>query len=189
VPRLILLNGPPASGKSTLARCFAADHPLTLVLDVDLVRGLLGGWLDQPQEAGLIARKLALGMAQTQLADGRDVVVPQYLGRLDFVLALEQVAVDAGAGFVELALLLDPEVVMGRFARRSAQPQSQTHRDAETLLERSGGVPALRGMCAALLEVVASRPLTRTVRPVDGDVAETYRLVREAIGQPDVRTA
>ncbi len=30
MPRLIALNGPPACGKSTLARLYAEDHPLTL---------------------------------------------------------------------------------------------------------------------------------------------------------------
>ncbi|MGH3461807.1 MAG: AAA family ATPase [Kribbellaceae bacterium] len=40
VPRLIVLNGPPGCGKSTIARRYAADHPLALALDVDTVRAL-----------------------------------------------------------------------------------------------------------------------------------------------------
>lgn len=44
--RLILLNGPPAVGKSTLACRYAADRTLTLNLDVDAVRRLIGGWRD-----------------------------------------------------------------------------------------------------------------------------------------------
>ncbi|WP_410647284.1 hypothetical protein [Amycolatopsis sp. cmx-4-54] len=35
MPRLSVLNGPPACGKSTLARRYAEEHPLTLNLDVD----------------------------------------------------------------------------------------------------------------------------------------------------------
>ena len=50
----------------------------------------LGAWLEHPAEAGLIARRLALAMARVQLGDGRDVVVPQFLGRLEFVLALQE---------------------------------------------------------------------------------------------------
>jgi hypothetical protein len=38
---LILLNGPPASGKSTIAQRFVNTHPLALNLDIDVVRGLL----------------------------------------------------------------------------------------------------------------------------------------------------
>jgi len=46
VPRLILLNGPPAAGKSTLAQMYADEHPLTLNLDIDKIRSLLGGRAD-----------------------------------------------------------------------------------------------------------------------------------------------
>jgi predicted kinase len=43
---LILLNGPPSSGKSTLARRWVLGHPLALNLDIDVVRGLLGAWAE-----------------------------------------------------------------------------------------------------------------------------------------------
>jgi 2-phosphoglycerate kinase len=42
VARLILLNGPPGIGKSTLAQRYVDDHPLALNLDIDSVRRLLG---------------------------------------------------------------------------------------------------------------------------------------------------
>ena len=53
---LVLLNGPSASGKSTLAARFIAEHPMALNLDVDVIRGLLGRRIDQPVDAsGVIA--------------------------------------------------------------------------------------------------------------------------------------
>lgn len=45
---LVVLNGPPASGKSTIAKRFVEARPLSLNLDVDVVRGMLGGWLNDP---------------------------------------------------------------------------------------------------------------------------------------------
>ena len=36
--RLILLNGPPGIGKSTIAGRFVADHPETMLLDLDADR-------------------------------------------------------------------------------------------------------------------------------------------------------
>ena len=46
MPRLIVLNGTPGCGKSTLARMFADDHPLALNLDIDQVRGFLASHPD-----------------------------------------------------------------------------------------------------------------------------------------------
>jgi predicted kinase len=175
VPRLVLINGAPGSGKSTLARRYVNEHPLTLALDIDVVRSMLGGWLDQPRQAGLLARRLALAMAEAQLSSGRDVVMPQFLGRLDFVLDLERLCADVGAEFIEVALLSNADDAAWRFTRRSEDPQSQGHRDAAALLERGGGVDGLPQMYARLLDVVAKRPATRIVVTVDGEIEHAYR--------------
>jgi len=175
VPRLVLINGAPGSGKSTLGGRYVDEHQLALALDIDVVRAMLGGWLDRPTEAGLLARRLALAMARVQLLSGRDVVVPQFLGRLDFVLELEQLSVDVGAQFVEVALISDAQDAARRFLRRSAAPLSDGHRDAAALLERLGGVDALPQMYARLLDVVAQRPATFTITTVEGEIEQAYR--------------
>lgn len=173
--RLILVNGLPASGKSTFARRYIGEHPLALGLDNDVVRGMLGCWLDQPTEAGVIARRMAVEMARVQLATGRDVVLPQFLGRLDFVLELEQLGADCGGMFVEVALLCTPEDAAHRFARRSRGAAAPAHRDAELLLERSGGLAAMPGLQERLLEVISSRPGTITVPTTQRSPGQTYR--------------
>ena len=76
MPKLVLLNGPPAVGKSTLARRYAHDHPLTLVLEIDAVRAMLGSWLEEWERSGPAARQIALAMARTHLEAGHDVIVP-----------------------------------------------------------------------------------------------------------------
>jgi predicted kinase len=70
VATLVLLNGPPASGKSTLAARLVEGRSLALNLDIDVVRGLLGAWIDRPADAGLAARALAVSMARTHLTAG-----------------------------------------------------------------------------------------------------------------------
>src|SRR5690348_3048770 len=158
------VNGPPASGRSTLARRYVADHPLALALDIDTVRGMLGGGLDQPMEACAAARRLALAMASAHLRSGHEVLVPQFLGRLDLITALDAVAAEMGVPFLEMALLSSPDDAAARFVRRSARPQAQEHRDAAAVQERSGGTKALPDMYERLLSVITARPATRVRR-------------------------
>jgi ATP-dependent 26S proteasome regulatory subunit len=61
-PSLLLLNGPPGIGKSTLGSRPVADRSLALCLDLDLVRAMLGRWQQSPQDSGLLARELAAVM-------------------------------------------------------------------------------------------------------------------------------
>jgi hypothetical protein len=68
-----------------LAHRYVEEHPLTLNLDIDRIRDLIGGWRDDPSAAGLLARAVALSAARTHLAAGQDVVIPQFLGRAEFL--------------------------------------------------------------------------------------------------------
>lgn len=176
-PRLLLLNGLPGSGKSTLARRYVADRPLALCLDVDVVRGLLGAWMDAPTEAGLLARRLALAMARVALGEGYDVVVPQFLARPEFVGQLRALAEELDAGFAEVVLVDDPDRARARLARRAAAPADDVQRDAHTLLDRGGGLDAVRELHERLHRSLADRPEAGRVRPVVGDVERTYRAV------------
>src|SRR5215467_13554868 len=103
VPRLILINGPPACGKSTMANMYAAGHPLALVLDIDRVRGCLGRWREDPPAAGRAARAIALAAAGAHLRAGHDVVVPQLLAQPGFLTDLERVAGAASARPADIA--------------------------------------------------------------------------------------
>ena len=135
MPKLVLLNGPPAVGKSTLARRYAHDHPLTLVLEIDAVRALLGSWLEEWERSGPAARQIALAMARTHLEAGYDVIVPQLLTRRAFVHELQATAEAAGGSFHEFALLDPRDVVLARLERRSEPGGGFS---ARALMEKQG---------------------------------------------------
>jgi predicted kinase len=178
---LVLLNGPPASGKSTIARRFVDARPLSLALDIDVVRGMLGAWLDDPSTAGLAARSLALVMAEAHLAGGHDVIVPQFLGRDDFIEQLGGAADRSGATFVETALWLDRGGAIAAFADRRAAPSTQAHHDAAALVDRSPQADPVGEMYDAFVRVVEQRPATRRIEVVPGDVEQTFARFESAL--------
>jgi predicted kinase len=117
VPRLIHLNGPPAVGKSTLARRWADEHPGTLNCDIDRLRPMIGGWESSDQAPWLI-RTAALAMITAYLRTGHDVVLPQAVGRHDQLDRFRTAAAEADAAFVCVLLTVDREEGVRRFHDR-----------------------------------------------------------------------
>jgi predicted kinase len=163
---LLLLNGPPGVGKSTMAARYVDDHPFALNLDIDVLRGQIGGWHSDPARAGLLARALAVAAARTHLLAGHDVVVPQFLGRPEFILELSALAAEVGTEFVEVVLLDSKENVQRRFFERNDPVKHTAASELSTMYDR-------------LLELLAARPDARIVRTAG--IPETYADLRRAL--------
>lgn len=123
IARLTLINGPPASGKSTIGRRYVNDHDHTALVEFDALRMTLPNW-EKDEATRLVARDLAGAAVVEHLDAGRDVVLPQYFGRLGYIVLLDALAREHGAAFVEVILEIDAEVAIDRFrARRSAMTE------------------------------------------------------------------
>ncbi|OKI22079.1 AAA family ATPase [Saccharothrix sp. CB00851] len=173
MPRLIALNGPPGCGKSTIARRYADNHPPALVLDVDRVRDLIAGDL---AEAGRLARDIAISAARTHLTSGHDVIVPQFLGRPEFLDRLCALAADVGVEYHEIVLHDTRENAIRRFLERGTVQATPAE---------------LSAMYDNLQAVIATRHPT-VIPSVEGDPAHTYHTLLAALnvqlGVPERRT-
>ncbi|WP_181873964.1 AAA family ATPase [Tsukamurella tyrosinosolvens] len=125
--RLILINGAPGSGKSSIAAALADEDPAMVVIDVDRLKHALPDWDRAPIESGIRAREQALDAAEVHLRAGLDVVLGQYLARTPFIEALERLADRCGARFAEIVLDLDAAELAARLEARAAAPDRPEH--------------------------------------------------------------
>jgi predicted kinase len=153
---LLVINGAPAVGKTTLARRYAAEHPLALVIDVDLLRTQLGGWQEH-DESKAIARELAAALARAHLTAGFDVLVPQYVGRPDFIARLRGLADHVGTAFVEVVLTDDPGHIAERFRARRAALATDSAPHPEYDVDDASVEQVVAGANAGLLRDAAAR--------------------------------
>jgi predicted kinase len=174
MPRLIVLNGPPGCGKSTLAARYAEDHPLAANLDVDRIRRLIGRWQDDPTASGLLARAMTLAAAREHLKSGHDVVIPQLIARAEFLEELEALATEVGADLREIVLSDDKASAVRRFEQRTEAAAHPSHVEAHEILMRAGGLEQLASMYDRLETLVASRTSAVVIASRHGHVDETY---------------
>ena len=178
-PRLVLLNGPPGIGKTTLAVRYVRDRPLALALDIDTLRRALGQWETDQESAGQLARGLALAMIRTHLAAGHDVVVPQYVARTDFLDALAAAAEAGGGDFSEIYLTDARAAVLERFAARADDEASRQHHDEA--VRNVGGPAGLAAMVDRIEAVRSRRAGATTVTTGAGEIEESYRALVAAL--------
>ena len=81
--KLIVLNGPPGSGKSTVAKAIRADLPLSFLVDIDEQRRFISEYEKRPEESRELVFAVAPSIVEACLREGVDVIVDKMIWPID----------------------------------------------------------------------------------------------------------
>ena len=173
-PKLIVINGPLGIGKSTLAKRYAEEHPLTLVLDIDDVWAMLSHWREEKEKSAPLSKKMAIEMARVNLEAGHDVVIPQILQTAELADSFQQLAKDYNADYYEILLSVSKEEAINRFIKRGKAGGHPNGFRPGGIIDTSGRKKKLAEMYDSMIEVAKTRPHVIKVEPALGNIEETY---------------
>jgi predicted kinase len=176
VARVILINGAPGTGKSTIAHQLAQDRPLDLALDLDVLKHSLGQWDADMTAAGYHARRLGLAVVGTQIDSGHDVYVGQFLAKTEFIDQLQSAAEAHGAAFLEVILTADVSTLQRRLMQRALRPERAEHLTNASLVSAKD-VPTL---VRAIDRVATLRPGAKLV-DASGELDATVERMRRVL--------
>ena len=175
-PLVLHLNGAPGVGKSTLAGRWAADHPGTLLLDVDVLRTWVSGWRADFVATGALVRPVALAMLTAYVGQGRDVVLPQLLADPAELEKFRRAAAGAGARWVEV--LVEADDARRRFTARTVD---EPHLEAVHRLVADAEPDHVEKCVVRLRELADAGPGTIRLATSNGDVDGAYAALVAAV--------
>lgn len=116
--KLILINGFNASGKTTIAKKYIADHSLAIAIEADALVDNIGDWTNHREEVQRLSFALTTAMIRAYLPSGHDVVLPYIVTDLKEIQEFESIAQDCNADYYEIFLHNEKSEAIARLRER-----------------------------------------------------------------------
>jgi predicted kinase len=116
--KLIVLNGFAASGKTTIAKKYIAEHSMAMALEADAVVDNIGDWHNHQEEVRQLMFELTKAMLRAYLPSGHDVVLPYLVTRAEEVREFESIAEACNADYYEVVLHNERPDAIARLLKR-----------------------------------------------------------------------
>ena len=173
-PKLILLNGPLGIGKTTLAKRYAEEHPLTLFLDIDDVWSMISHWREEKETSAPLSKEMALAMAHISLNAGNDVIIPQIVQTSELADSFKALSEEYHAEYIEVLLFVEKEEAIRRFIKRGQKAGNPTGFRPGGIIDTEGRETKLAEMYDNMIEVSEKKHDIIRIVPVLGDIDGTY---------------
>jgi predicted kinase len=180
-PKLILLNGNPGMGKTTLAQRYVDEHPMALNLDIDNIWIMMGQWQQSRPQSDILKRKYAHAIAAMHLAEGYDVIVPNLIESVDQYEAFAQIAGANNAVLKEVVLLSTEDDAIERCKTRARALGYANGFRPGGVLDSSGRERKLASMHQNMLATIVLRPDMIQIVSVENEIDSTYALLLAAV--------
>ena len=180
-PKLILLNGTPGLGKTTLAQRYIAEHPLAMCLDIDFVWFMLGQWQAMRPESDRLKLKYSYEIAKLHLQEGYDVIVPNLFQVIEQYEMFDEIAHETGAELKELVLTAPLDMAIERLKTRGRANGYKTGWRPGGVMDTGGREKLLAEMYDNVQEMIALRPNIVQIKSVEHDIDGNYEAMIGAI--------
>lgn len=167
-PKLIVINGFAAAGKTTIAKMYIAEHPLAIAIESDDLIVNIGDWQANEGEARRLVFLLIKSMMRAYLVEGRDVVLPYLVTNAGHVDEFEKIAKDLDADFYEFALHNDQPTAIAKLLKRGTWGEAGQPPIADDEL------PVIEELVTKMEQELEKRPGAIRIDSRMGDPKGTY---------------
>ena len=176
-PKLILLNGFAASGKTTLAKKYIDEHPLALLIEGDELVVSMGQWLAHNDQARALVYELTKSMIDVQLQSGHDVILPYLVLDSDHAAQFRSIADRHNADFYNIYLYSNRSVAIDRLRRRGTWGEA----GADPVGDKD--MPKINELYDAMEQALQRQADVKTIDPNGRPADQTYGLLKQLLLQ------
>jgi broad-specificity NMP kinase len=146
--KLIIINGPPGVGKSTVAKKIHETLPLSFLLEIDEQRRNISQYRELSKESRDISYNISRSIVETCLSSGLDVIIDKAMSDIDIVDRFIQIAKKHNATVYEFVLNGGKELIIKRAEERgyreggllTPEKVEKFWGDAQEYLKKKSGV-------------------------------------------------
>lgn len=170
-----MLYGFASSGKTTLAKKYIDEHPLSMVIEGDEIIGMMGQWRANEEEARKMVFEHTKSIVRNQLTAGHDVLLPYLLTDSTHIEAFEEIAKEYNASFLEIYIKIEKEEAVSRLLERGTWGEEGSPQLTESDL------PEITDLYKTMEKAMNERKDVKTIISEVGDIFGTYQKFMTAI--------